>query len=220
MDIVYAMTRNVYQMFLPSYRSLMEHNPDAHVYVVCEDSDIGLPVTTVNATEQRWFPAIGEHRTEAFGGYINHLKVCYPELLPLDKVIHLDIDTIICDSLKDLWETDIEGYWCAAVPERQTFYKPFGDHYFNMGVALINLAQMREDDASERMSEYLLSNNRPYADQDAWNRFGKILPLPLRWNEGRPTGTTDKPGVVHYCSYPDWWTNRGIPRRGYLDRYM
>lgn len=227
MNIVYALTRNVYSWILPSIRSLAEHNPKAQIYILCEDDalpfDLPIKARIVNVSSQRYFPEIGAHRTEAFGGYINHLKVYYPEILLCEKVIHLDIDTIICDSLETLWETDVDGKWFAAVPERQTWYRPYGPVYYNMGVALINLHQMRLDNIASVMGEYLLTADRPFADQDAWNRFGtehdKACAINVRFNESRVTGKTDDPAIVHYCATPDWWTNRTMDRVEYLDKY-
>ena len=46
-------------------------------------------------------------------------------------MIHLDIDTIICDSLEPLWKMPLTGKWFGAVPEKQNWYKPFGDKYYN-----------------------------------------------------------------------------------------
>lgn len=223
MNIAYALTRNVYEWLLPSIKSLAEHNPKARVFILAEDDSLPfeLPIDAeiINVSEQNYVPDIGANRTKAFGGYINHLKVCYPSLLPVNKVIHLDIDTIVCDSLEGLWKTDVKGKWFAAVPECQKWYKPFGDKYYNMGVALINLQQMRSDKAQDKMLEYLLTTDQPFADQNAWNKFGKPQDLELRYNESRVTGRTENPAIVHYCSYPDWWTSKKLPRKEYLDKY-
>lgn len=227
MNVVYALTRNVYNWILPSIRSLAEHNPDAMVYILCEDNalpfDLPIEADVIDVSGQEYFPRLGEHRTEAFGGYINHLKVYYPELLPCDKVIHLDIDTIICDSLEQLWATEVSEKWFAAVPESQKWYRPYGPTYYNMGVALINLGQMRKDKIAPVMGEYLRTENRPFADQDAWNRFGskygKACALDIRFNESRVTGKTAHPAIVHYCATPDWWTNRKMDRIEYLEKY-
>lgn len=227
MNIVYALTRNVYEWLLPSLRSLAEHNPDANVYILAEDDalpfDLPIRAEVINISDQDYFPEIGAHRTEAFGGYINHLKVCYPLILPIDKVIHIDIDTIICDDLTDLWKVDVSGKWFASVPECQTWYRPYGAVYYNMGVSLINLEQMRADGAPEMLTTYLLTESRPFADQDAWNRFGsdlhKAARLPLRFNESNVTGKTTDPAIIHFCSIPDWWTNKTMDRYKYLERY-
>ena len=90
-----------------------------------------------------------------------------------------------------------------------------------MGVVLFNLAQIRKDKPQQDMTDFLLNTNQPFADQNAWNKFGqgKIAELDLRYNESRVTGKTDNPAVIHYCSIPDWWANKDMERREYLDAY-
>ena len=227
MNIVYAMTRHVYEWILPSIRSLAEHNPDANVYILAEDDELPfeLPIeaTIINVTGQQWFTESGVNYDTPFK-YINLLKVRYPTILPLDKVIHLDIDTIICDSLQGLWDIDLTGKWFAACPEYVNhWYKPFGDVYYNMGVAVINLKQMWKDGVETVMQKYLNTVKQPYADQDAWNKYGiaqdKVISFDVRYNESKVTGRTDDPAIIHYCSIWDWYTNQTMFRHEYLERY-
>ena len=230
MNIVYAMTRNVYHMILPSLRSLKETNPEANVFILAEDDelpfDLPMPCTIINISECHMFDKsvnIGNR----FGGYINLLKVYYPTLLPqLDKVLHLDIDTIICDRLDEFYDIDLTGKWFASVPEWIAHHgreKMFGELYYNAGVLLINLEQMRKDNIEDTMASFLIEVEQPFADQDAWNKYGieqdKAVIAPLRFNENMSTGYTDDPAIVHFCGYHDWWDNRNIYRREYLDFY-
>lgn len=227
MNIVYALTRNVYEWLLPSIRSLAEQHPDARVFILCEDDEfpLELPIKAeiINVRDQRWFPESGVNYHNMFT-YINLLKVVYPSILPVDKVIHLDIDTVIVDKLDEFWNTDVTDKWFAAVPEYKGSYKPFGNDYYNMGVALINLRQMFEDNIEPIMVHYLNTISQPWADQDAWNRYGlendKIIKLPVRFNESDVTGKTDNPAIIHFCSKQDWYSNRSIDRHDYLERYL
>lgn len=227
MNVVYAMTRNVYHKIIPSIKSLTEYNPKVNIYILAEDDvvpDLPCKATIINVADQKWFPPTGVNYNNHFK-YINLLKVCYPEILPkLQKVIHLDIDTIICDDLTPFWNTDVKGKWFAACPEYSGGYKPFGPVYYNMGVALINLAQMRKDKIVPAMVEYLNTVPQPWADQDAWNKYGieqdKIAVLDARYNENIMTRYTGSPAIVHYCSITDWYENQGIDRRGYLNKYL
>lgn len=227
MNIVYALTRNVYEQLLPSITSLVKHNKNAKIFIVCEDDkfpyELPKKCTVINISGQTWFEKDSVNYNNPYS-YINLLKVCYPTLLNCDKVIHLDIDTIICGSLKGLWDTDVKGKWFAACPEYKGWYKPFGDVYYNMGVALINLAQMRKDKAQDRLVEYLNGFCQPWADQDAWNEIAiqedKATTFELKYNENFATGKTDEPVIVHYCGVNDWYTNRNMFRREYLDEYL
>ena len=226
MNIVYALTRNVYEWLLPSIRSLAEYHPHARVYIVCEDDafPIDLPIQpkVINVSDQKTFPKLGVNYNNDFT-YINLLKVVYPSLLMCDKVIHLDIDTIVTDKLDDLYNMDLTDYWVGAVPEYRAGYRPFGDVYYNMGVAVINLEQMRKDNIEPIMAGYLNVIEQPYADQDAWNKYGikfnKMTKADLRFNESVVTGFTNDPAIVHFCGAKDWWTRKDMFRREYLERY-
>lgn len=227
MNIVYALTRKVYRKILPSVCSLMEHNPKAKVYILCEDDtfpfELPCEATIINVKDQKYFTPSGVNYNNQFT-YINLLKVCYPYILQCNKVIHLDIDTIINDTLEPLWKTDLKNKWFGAVPEYKGKYKPFGDLYYNMGVAVINLQQMRKDKIMDTMANYLNTIPQPWADQDAWNKYGleqdKAVTVPTRYNENVMTGYSTDPAIVHYCSIGDWFENTGIYRREYLNKWM
>lgn len=223
MNIVYALTRNYYRKLKPSLTSLLEHNPEARVFLLAEDDEVDYPVEVINVTNQKWFPQNSINYHNMFT-YINLLKVCYQEILDVDRVIHLDCDTIINDSLEPMWNIDLEGKWIGAVQEYQGRYRPFGEIYYNMGVAVLNLKQMREDGCQQKMVDYLNTVKQPWADQDAFNKYGlgedKFVPLDVRWNENKMTGFTDNPGIIHYCSISNWYENRFMSRREYLDRYI
>ena len=231
MNIVYAMTRNIYRKILPSLRSLSEFHPKANVYILAEDDelpfDTPIKCNIVNVSNQRMFDK-SENIKNLVGGYINLLKVYYPTLLPdIDKVIHLDVDTIICDTLDDFWNIDINGKWFASVPEYLAKHgreKLFGELYYNMGVSLINLKQMRQDKIEDVMAKYLIEVEQPFADQDAWNKYGiendKGAIVPLRFNENQSTGYTNNPAIVHFCGISNWYENKWIYRREYLDKYL
>ena len=222
MNVVYAMTRNVYPWAFPSMRSLRHHNPKAMVFVVCEDDEIGnLPIKAeiINVKDQKWFPESGVNYHNPFT-YINLIKAVYPSILPVQKVIHLDIDTIVNDSLEGLWKTNLDGKWWGAVPQFRGEFTLYGDKYYNMGVAVINLSQMRKDKAEAGMVEYLNTVKTEWADQDVWNiHTDKAVPVDVRYNENWATGETQNPAIVHYCGINDWFGNPFMYRAGYLKEW-
>ena len=226
MNIVYMLTRNYYYKLIPGMRSLVEHNPDANIFVLAEDDavpDLPAKVTVINISGQRYFKPTDPNYWNPYT-YINLLKVCLPDLLSVDKVIYLDVDTIVCDDLTPLWKTNVSGKWFAACPEYRGIYKPFGRIYYNAGVLVINLAQMRKDNIVPELVAYLNAYRQPYADQDAWNeigiRRGMVTTFDVRYNEGLVTGETDDPAIVHYVCMRNWYEDHSIPRREYLDRYL
>ena len=75
------------------------------------------------------------------------------EYLPanIEKVLYLDSDTIVEQSLKELWNVDLNGYYMAGVDDcLSRFYRPLvgisGDEvYCNAGMLLFNVKKWRED---------------------------------------------------------------------------
>ena len=223
MNIVYCVTANYIEKIKPSIKSLRYFNPKVKVYLVTEADSCDIEdVEVIDIRQQKWFPQSSMNYHNQFT-YIGLLKVCYAELLPCDKVIHLDADTIVNGSLKGFWETDVKGKWFAMAREYRGWYRPFGDKYYNAGVMLLNLKQMREDNIQQTLVDYLNTVSQPWCEQDAFNKYGieedKIVDLDVKWNENVMTGFTDDPKVIHYCSISDWWTNHYMARHEYLDRW-
>ena len=224
MNVVYCVTYDYLDKIKPSIKSLREHNPDVNIYVVTETPYSGIKgVTTINIRDQKWFmPETCVNYFNMFT-YIGLLKVCYPSILDCDKVIHMDADTIITDSLEDMWNIDLTDKWYAMCNEVNGHYRVFGDKYYNAGVFLLNLEQMRKDNIQDRMVEYLNTVPQPYCEQDAFNKFAieedKIVEMDCRFNECDQNGRTDNPAVIHYCGYVDWWNNQDMVRVEYLNRY-
>ena len=225
MNIIYAMTRNLYPFFLPTLTSLLEHNEPDKVYILAEDDRLpyALPdvceVINVAAERQRF---TGANRETTFT-YMSMARALYAEILPVDKVIQLDIDTIVCDSLKPLWAIDLKDKWLAACPEHLGTYKICGDVYYNVGVAVFNLEQMRKDNAVAQLVELLNKRFLPCIEQDALNIIGqrenKFVSFPVRYNECFCCGQTENPAVVHFAGSRFWWKDDWMPRHEYLDKY-
>lgn len=132
---------------------------------------------------------------ERFTSAIWH-RIFLPDLLPgLDRVLYLDADVIACGNLTPLWETDLDGYWLGAVtnvfqPNHIWRPKELGlpnrEVYFNSGVLLMNLAEMRRDRKTEELLELVAARGAEFEwpDQDALNiALGqRRLRLHPRWN--------------------------------------
>lgn len=122
-------------------------------------------------------------------------RIFLPELIPeVDRVLYLDIDTIAVDSLGELWETDLGDSYLAAVTnvfEPHYAHRPAElglapDTYFNSGVVLLNLRQMREDGMTQALRDCALEHAEQFmwVDQDALNVVlgHRRLHLHPRWN--------------------------------------
>lgn len=114
-----------------------------------------------------------------------------PELLSqLDKVLYLDGDLIVREDLGDLYSTDIDNYYLAAVVDSGSIYykhdyvKRVKD-YFNSGVMLLNLKKMREDSSTEKLIKAKLDSHDSFLmDQNIFNLVfdKKVYLLPIRYN--------------------------------------
>jgi lipopolysaccharide biosynthesis glycosyltransferase len=123
-------------------------------------------------------------------------RIFLPELRPeLDRILYLDSDLLVLDSLAPLWEIDLTGRWVAAVtnvfqhnhvhrPEALGLAGP--EVYFNAGVLLMNLAELRRDGCTEALRSFGVENapRLDWRDQDALNVVlgSRRLPLHPRWN--------------------------------------
>lgn len=224
--VVYSLSRNLYPWLKYSIRSLIEHNPDVKIYVLAEDDalpfDIPVEHKILNVSGQTYFRPDGPNMKSQFT-YLAMIRVCTPELIDEDRVIQLDVDTIICDSLAPIWETDLEGKWLAWAPEISGQWKPFGPDYYNFGVAVLNLRQLRLDRAPDYMVKALNSIQVPFIDQDIMNMFAvpeKTVRMPARFNECFCCGQSGNPAIVHYAGFPDWMTDPATPRREYLATWL
>ena len=122
-------------------------------------------------------------------------RVFLPELLgDIERVLYLDVDTMVMRPLAALWELSLEGYLLAAV--RNVFMKyhrwrapELGvriEAYFNSGVLLFNLDQMRKARFTRKILHLVrrMGAALEWPDQDALNLVveSKWLSLHPRWN--------------------------------------
>lgn len=99
----------------------------------------------------------GLRGAERFAPAPTWYRLLLPELLPdTDRVLYLDCDTVVTDSLRPLWSTDLSRHSVAAVSavfpwpewgERHCVALGIEDprHYFVAGLMLMNLRRLREE---------------------------------------------------------------------------
>lgn len=222
---VYSGTKNLYQAMITASKSLLFNSSVDKIYFLIEDDEFPerLPpqIETLNVSKQQFFPRHSVNYKTPFS-YMALLRVCYTKFFPdLDKILQLDVDTVVVDNIDELWEIDLTNKWFSAVHEDFSTYKPFGQKYYNIGVAMFNLDEIRNKEVDEKLINYLNTVQVPYIDQDAWNRFGigKDVAMPTRFNESFVTGYTMNPAIVHFAGFKDWYNNPRVPRREYIKKY-
>lgn len=169
------------------------------------------------------FPIFGHITLAAY------FRLLLPAVLPhaVEKVIYLDSDLIVVDSLRDLWEASLGENSIGAVEEHNQEFERIrlslgGDSLvFNSGVVLIALDRWRQENILANGLEFAGTHPEriKHWDQDVLNCLldARWLPLDWRWNalphlwmqpdyadattpRGRQAGVTRaSPAVIHFA---------------------
>lgn len=182
---LYAGTRNLYHDMTVCAKSLLFHDGADKIYFLIEDDNFPeeLPdcITTMNVSNQEFFPPTGpNYHSKWTYMVLMRTALCY--LFPdLDRVLVLDCDTLVNKPIDYLWSVDISRYYYAMVEEKQI--KNREHPYFNFGVAIHNLAKLR-DGTADTIIRTINTVNLPYCEQDAVNSVCRrhILELPPEYN--------------------------------------
>lgn len=132
-----------------------------------------------------------------------YYRLVLPELLSdYDKVVYIDVDTIVLEDIAKLHYTDVEGYLLAASydPDTAGLYNGFQPdkkeymdrelrlenpyHYFQAGVLLMNLKEFRQISSTEQILSLAASKQWQLLDQDVLNVLceHKVRVLDMSWN--------------------------------------
>lgn len=137
-----------------------------------------------------------------------YLRLMLHRLLPdVDKILYIDVDVLICDSLLPVWQTDLTGNVLAGVKGAVNLAdkwewnsdRPYWrllegqkGRYINAGVTLLNLAEIRKRGLEAEWNE-LAKEKLYYQDQDILNITCRdaILYLPPKYNRLAYMGEED-----------------------------
>ena len=156
-----------------------------------------------DATEEYCKTLKGGKNDRGFYTPYAQARLLVSELGLPDKLLYLDADTMLCKDIRELWNTDVEGYELAAVKdvEGHIFIKP---SYFNSGVLLMNMKVIRETGLFERVRKRIRTRRMIMPDQSALNSLAKKkLYLPYKFNEQR--AVKDDTVVKHFCRGFKWY---------------
>lgn len=115
-----------------------------------------------------------------------------------DKILYLDTDTLVLASLADLFATDLTGYELGACKDYFGHWF-FGWNYFNSGVLLLNMPEIRQTKLLDRARQMCIDKKLFLSDQTALNEcVTRKLILHPRYNRQR---RIDNDTVIrHYCA--------------------
>ena len=201
---VYVGTRNVYHEMVPAAKSLLCHSDVDVIYFWCEDDEFPIPIpkeiVPVNVSGYRSLFEGGPNANTHWS-YMCLLRSVYDILIPQhDVILSIDNDTICVDDVSCLWDLDMTEYYYAGVPDLGVRRAPGLPLYINGGVMMINLELQRANHIGEKMKDALNTRYYQFITQDTMDEFcsGRMMEIPLRFNESCVTGRTDNPAIIHF----------------------
>ena len=216
MIIAMCCTRNWYIHLATELYAIFKHNKVKKVYLFIEDNEI--PYLKDNRVEFINVNNLPDYITKDSPNYntkyskISYLRCYFSKVLNEDKILYLDSDTLVVDSIEDLWNTTFDDDVLVGIHEPgswsnhlQTY--DMDDTYINSGVLLMNLKAIREEKLDDSMI-YLLNNNFYYfPDQDVINLVcrNRIKYVSNIYNSSETTGMVDNAKIIHYIRGRKGW---------------
>ena len=168
-----------------------------------------------------------------------YFRLIIPELYPqYDKALYLDSDIVVLSDIADLYNIELgDNLIGATTDEAVTSVKAFQDYvekvigvvdfknYFNAGVLLMNLAELRKFKFQEKFL-YLLSTVKYTVaqDQDYLNRLckGRVKIIDGSWDKmpiGGRLSRNEELHIIHYNLVSKPWHFDGIEYEEYFWKY-
>jgi lipopolysaccharide biosynthesis glycosyltransferase len=146
--------------------------------------------------------ALAGARTPEFLTSASLYRLLLPEVLPeRDRTIYLDADVVVMDSLRFLWDLDLDEHLLGAVRDAGspwaagalgTNWREVGiapdSPYFNSGVLVLPLERWSRQQLAAAALDVLRRVRTRWGDQCAMNSVaeGRWLELPRRWKVQTP----------------------------------
>lgn len=154
--IVLAGDRNYTTQLETTIKSILYHNRDVKIYILNQDimpdwfrkprkiaRMLGSDIIDVKLPEQAVFQS---WETREYISPMTYARYFIPDYISEDKVLYLDSDLIVNQSLEPLFEIDFYEYLLAAAWDTDGVT-------FNAGVMLINNKKWRQEKLKERLIE-------------------------------------------------------------------
>lgn len=207
---VYSGTRNLYSIMLPAVKSLLDNSDVDIVYLLIEDDVFPYPipdcVKTINVSNQMFFKP-GSPNYSCSWTYMALLRAAYCYIFPdIDRILCLDVDTIVLHDISPIWGYDLTDYYLAGVAEPDKALKD--SPYVNMGVTLHNLEKLR-DGRADHLIDILNTSPFCFPEQDVFNIYcaGHVLEIAPEFNVSVCTKPAKQAWVRHFAAEPkSKWT--------------
>ena len=133
--------------------------------------DFEIKFVTIDKKFHEKFPA-GKKNHVTLATYYRLLLA--EQCADVDKILYLDVDIVVKDSLKSFYNTNLDGKYFAGISdtEEKINASRLGiKEYCNAGVLLLNLKKWREDNITEKFFDWMAKNQNKIVlhDQDIIN---------------------------------------------------
>lgn len=209
MNVIYASDNNFAEILGVSMLSLLENNKECDeitVYILDDgiNDDNKAKLTSIAESYNRQLIIKEIPNLHALAGTEIHTndkwslstfsRLFLEKILPesVEKIIYIDCDMIVNDSLEEIYNLDMGDNLCAGVWDcmsdgnKKCIGLNGSNDYFNAGMLVISLKNWRKAEICNEFIKFIGSYDTliPYVDQGVINGVmaGRIMTLPFRYN--------------------------------------
>lgn len=232
----HASSNNHYHIIVLE-QDLSEKNK--HILTELGTDNVKITFTRINDSDLQK-QMVGEH-TKLKGDYFTltiYYRLFIAKIFPqFDKALYMDADIVCNTDIANLYNIDLKDNFLAAAHD--TFAADYPqtvryaedvigipiDKYFNSGILVLNLKQLRNHDFTDHflhlLNKYHFDIMAP--DQDYLNVICRnhVLHLPQKWNT-MPTIHGEKvtdPRIIHYALFGKPWHYDHVANENYFWHY-
>lgn len=246
-NISYCCNRKLYRYLPINIYSLLKYNPRIKkIYLVIEDDSIdtipylkevikkySVEVEVINFINYQFnYLSKKCENLDTIYSNFSFAKLLLSELTKEEKIIYLDMDTIVKNDLSLLWELDFNNNYALGVKDYGVLDENYhygtlntNCKYINTGVMVLNLDKIRKDNLVEKLFDFINSHKLVYPDQDAFNIIcdSKISYIPSMYNFAykvtKEVINRDKAIIIHYPGVKEYWITDKKQSEEYYDEY-
>ena len=202
---LYSGSANLYGDMQTACKSLIANSDVDKVWILTEGGfDYWLPdiCEVVDVSGQTYFPNDSPNMGSPFS-YLSLMRTALalmPELSHIGRILSLDVDTVCCKSVSEIWDMPIDDCYFSASREDASCFKNM--LYCNTGVTLYNLEKLRDGKARE-VVDCLNWRRYPNIEQDVFSFLcqGHIHDMPSEYNCTRFTPATNTVRIAHFAGF-------------------
>lgn len=232
MNVIYAANENYAKLVWISVCSLLENNKNCRIKVyLISDNITEESIRSIEKMVEEYHGELvvldfykityGLENAGIFSGSkTTYARLFIPNIIPEDKLLYLDCDTLIMGALDDVWNLDISDVYVAGVQDtvvphiRQGIGLEYSDKYLNAGILLMNIKKMRKDNLQKKFVGYIkeMHGSVPCHDQGVINHVcrNNIVVLPLVYNVMTPVFQYSSDEIMKFYELEGYYTDSEI----------